>query len=158
MRDSLSPTTGRLHPLTMICGVVRVSRSTIYRTLAPALSAPTVVGKRGPKTRWSDAEVVAVTRAVLVTTPFRGEGYHKARARLAHRGLAVGGKRVLRLMWAHQLLAPHYRSASGISLPLTELGVPGPSRPPLMRPLPTNDNETLPAQLPDQVVDLLTLG
>ena len=24
--------------------------------------------------------------------------------------------------------------------------------------LPTNDNETLPAQLPDQVVDLLTLG
>src|SRR5262249_28867021 len=30
----------------------------------------------------------------------------KVRARLAHRGLAIGGKRVLRLMRAHHLLAP----------------------------------------------------
>jgi putative transposase len=30
----------------------------------------------------------------------------KIRARLAHRGLAVGGKRVLRLMRPHQFLAP----------------------------------------------------
>jgi PAS domain-containing protein len=35
-----------------------------------------------------------------------GEGYRKVRARLAHRGRAVSGKRVLRLMRLHGLLAP----------------------------------------------------
>jgi hypothetical protein len=44
--------------------------------------------------------------SVLAATPFHGEGYRKVRARLAHRGFAVGGKRVLRLMRQHQLLAP----------------------------------------------------
>ncbi len=38
--------------------------------------------------------------------PSTGEGYRKVRARLAHQGLAVGGKRVLRLMRQHHLLAP----------------------------------------------------
>src|SRR5207253_1551270 len=33
-------------------------------------------------------------------------GYRKVRARLAHRGLGIGGKRVLRLMRVHHLLAP----------------------------------------------------
>jgi len=51
-------------------------------------------------------ELVGAIRAVLAATPFHGEGYRKVRARLAHRGLAVGGKRVLRLMRQHQLLAP----------------------------------------------------
>jgi len=53
-----------------------------------------------------DGVLVAAIRAVLAATPFHGEGYRKVRARLAHRGLAVSGKRVLRLMRAHQLLAP----------------------------------------------------
>jgi hypothetical protein len=48
------------------------------------------------KTTTCDDEVVAAIRAVLASTPFHGEGYRKVRARLAHRGLAVGGKRVLR--------------------------------------------------------------
>jgi hypothetical protein len=43
---------------------------------------------------------------VLAATPFHGEGYRKVRARWAHRGQAVSGKRVLRLMRIHQLLAP----------------------------------------------------
>src|SRR2546425_8056405 len=51
-------------------------------------------------------ELVGAIRAVLAATPSHGEGYRKVRARLAHRGLAVGGKRVLRLMRQHQLLAP----------------------------------------------------
>jgi len=106
MRGAVSATTGRRYPLTMICAVFGVARSTVYRTLAPAISAPPVAVKRGPKTRWSDAEVVAAIRAVLAATPFHGEGYRKVRARLAHRGLPIGGKRVLRLMRVHQLLAP----------------------------------------------------
>src|SRR5262252_5306467 len=102
MRDGVSPGTGRRYPLTLICAVLRVARSTVYRTQARAVSAPPVAAKRGPKTRWSDAEVVAAIRAVLAATPFHGEGYRKIRARLAHRGLAIGGKRVLRLMRVHQ--------------------------------------------------------
>ena len=106
MREGLSPATRRRYPLTMICAVFRVSRSTVYRTMVPAGSAPPAVAKRGPKTRWSDAEVIAAIRAVLAATPFHGEGYRKVRARLAHRGLAIGGKRVLRLMRVHHRLAP----------------------------------------------------
>ena len=106
MRGAVSCATGRRYPLTMICAVFRVARSTVYRTVTPAISAPPGTTKRGPKTRWSDAEVVAAIRLVLVATPFHGEGYRKIRARLAHRGLGIGGKRVLRLMRVHHLLAP----------------------------------------------------
>jgi transposase InsO family protein len=54
----------------------------------------------------SDADLVAEIRAVLAASPFHGEGYRKVRVRLAHRGVRVSGKRVLRLMRQHQLLAP----------------------------------------------------
>src|SRR5262245_61569084 len=106
MSGAVSSATGRRYPLTMICAVFRVARSTVYRTMTPAISMPPVAVKRGPKTRWSDTEIVAAIRAVLAATPFHGEGYRKIRARLAHRGLAIGGKRVLRLMRVHHLLAP----------------------------------------------------
>src|SRR5258705_13447442 len=106
MRGAVSSATGRRYPLTMICAVFRVARSTVYRTTASALAAPRVAAKRGPKTSHSDAEVVDAIRAVLAASPFHGEGYRKVRARLAHRGVALGGKRVLRLMRAHHLLAP----------------------------------------------------
>jgi len=82
-----------------------VARSSVYATVSPRGAAPTL-GKRGPKTAVSDPDLVAAIRRVLSETPFHGEGYRKVRARLAHRGVAVGGKRVLRLMRQHQLLAP----------------------------------------------------
>ena len=110
MRHVVSPSTGRPYPLTMICAVFRVPRSTLYLTLAPAAvvvsASADAAKKRGPKTRLSDAKIVEAIRAVLAATPFYGEGYRKVRARLAHRGLAIGGKRVLRLMRLHKLLAP----------------------------------------------------
>jgi len=106
MSGAVSAATGRRYPLTMICAVFRVARSTVYRTMTPAITTPPGAAKRGPKTRWSDAEVVAAIRAVLAATPFHGEGYRKkVRARLAHRGLVIGGKRVLRLMRGHH--RPH---------------------------------------------------
>ena len=106
MRRVISPSTGRPYPLTTICAVFRVPRSTVYVAMVPTPVAPVVVAKRGPTTPVSDAEIVTAIRAVLAATPFHGEGYRKVRARLAHRGLAVGGKRVLRLMRVHHLLAP----------------------------------------------------
>lgn len=105
MRVRISPSTGRRYPLTMICEVYRVARSSVYvarRTLRDQREAC----KRGPKTKWSDEEVLEGIRAVIATSPFHGEGYRKVHARLAHRGICVGGKRVLRLMRLHGLLAP----------------------------------------------------
>jgi transposase InsO family protein len=91
----------------MICAVWRLARSTVYAAARPTPgAAPSPAGKRGPKPEVGDDEIVAAIREVLAATPFHGEGYRKVRARLAHRGLRVGGKRVLRLMREHNLLAP----------------------------------------------------
>ncbi len=105
MRATVSPSTNRRYPLTMVCHVWRVARSSVYAAAAPSV-ATAAPGKRGPKTRVDDADLVVAIRAILRETPFHGEGYRKIRARLAHRGLAVGGKRVLRLMRQQHLLAP----------------------------------------------------
>ena len=104
VRAQVSPSTGRRYPLTMLCQVWRVARSSVYTKARPAPAAP--AGRRGPKPVIRDETVVAAIRAVLAETPFHGEGYRKVRARLVHRGLRVSGKRVLRLMREHQLLAP----------------------------------------------------
>ena len=104
VRAQVSPSTGRRYPLTMLCQVWRVARSSVYR--APLSTPPERAGRRGPKPAITDEVLVEAIRAVLAATPFHGEGYRKVRARLAHRGLAVSGKRVLRLMRQHQLLAP----------------------------------------------------
>ena len=105
MKGQASRATGRVYPVTMICAVYRVARSSVYAMTPPA-APPTPARKPGPKTRHSDGEVLEAIRAVLAACPFHGEGYRKVRARLAHRGLHLGGKRVLRLMRTHGLLAP----------------------------------------------------
>jgi putative transposase len=104
VRTRVSPSTGRRYPLTMLCQVWRVARSSVYAPAAAPGGPP--AARRGPKPVVTDTVVVEAIRAVLAATPFHGEGYRKVRARLAHRGLAVSGKRVLRLMREQQLLAP----------------------------------------------------
>ena len=93
MKGRRSPGTQRPYPLTMICAVYRVPRSSVYGAAAPT-GPPAPASKPGPRTRQSDAAVVEAIRAVLAACPFHGEGYRKVRARLAHRGLRLGGKRV----------------------------------------------------------------
>ncbi len=103
----MSPETGRTYPLTMICEVWQVARSTVYalrdrgdgRTRGEA-------GKRGPKTELSDEELVEEIRSVLKESDFLGEGHRKVRARLKPKGIGVGKNRVLRLMRENGLLAP----------------------------------------------------
>src|SRR6266852_1685510 len=123
MSGGVSPSTGRRYPLTMVCTVFRVARSTVYA--APAARPALARGKRGPQTATSDAALVGAIRAVLAATPLHGEVYRKVRARLAHRGLAVGGKRVLRLMRQHHLLAPRrpVATASPHQISLSDLFV-----------------------------------
>ena len=88
MRAHVSPGTGRRYPLTLICQVFRVPRSSVYAAQAPPAPAGPL-GKRGPKTRWSDTEIMTGIRAILAASSFHEEGYRKIRARLAHRGLTV---------------------------------------------------------------------
>src|SRR5437879_801722 len=54
----------------------------------------------------TDDKLVDHIRRVLEASPFPGEGYRKVWARLRHGGLRTSPRRVLRLMRAHQLLAP----------------------------------------------------
>ena len=106
MSATRSPTTGRHDPLTQVCAVYRVPRSTAYTAAARTTAAPESSGaKRGPKTPASDETLVAAT-------PFHGEGHRTVRARLRRQGHRVGRTRVFRLMRLHGLLAPQTRGPS----------------------------------------------
>ena len=100
-----SPVVGKRYPLRTVCEVWRVPRSSVYALAAvPTTEPPT--SKRGPKTAQSDAEIVALIRETLATSPFHSEGHRKVRARLRPHGVRIGKARVLRLMRLHGLLAP----------------------------------------------------
>jgi len=105
----VSPGTSRRYPLTMICAVWRVARSSVYLARSRASRGPiepTAPQKRGPKTRLSDAELVEAIRMVLAESEFFGEGHRKVTFRLRAKGIRVGKNRVLRLMREHRLLVP----------------------------------------------------
>jgi hypothetical protein len=69
-------------PLTMICTVQRVARSSVYATGTPATPADRQPRKRGPKTTTSDIGAAGRDSLVLATTPFHGEGYRGRGLRL----------------------------------------------------------------------------
>jgi putative transposase len=103
----VSPSTGKRYPLTLICAVWRVARSSVYACQAPDEEGPSPAQKkRGPKTKLSDLELVEEIRTVLKDSRFLGEGHKKVTIRLRHKGIRVGKNRVLRLMREHRLLAP----------------------------------------------------
>ena len=103
----MSEGTGRPYPLTMICDVWRVARSTVYAARGgPGTGPRPEPQKRGPKTKISDEELLIEIREVLKTSRFLGEGYRKVTARLRAKGTRVGKNRVLRLMREAGLLAP----------------------------------------------------
>ena len=91
-------------PLARVCRLSGAARSTIYQRKV------VVAGPRrrpGPATELGDEALTAAIRAVVVGSPFAGEGHRKVRARLCReRGIRVGKNRVLRLMRASGLLAP----------------------------------------------------
>jgi putative transposase len=103
MSQTCSPSTQRHYGLARVCRVWEVARSTVYLKRASTGVTPQ---KRGPKTRWSDPELVAEIRGVLAASPFLGEGHPKVWARLRWQGIRTSKARVLRLMREAQLLAP----------------------------------------------------
>ena len=106
MSRASSPSSGRRYGTARVCQLWEVPRSTVYarraRTSRPAQSA----AKRGPKGAGTDAALTEQIRAVLARSPFIGEGYRKAWARLRLAGVRTSKGRVLRLMRAAGLLAP----------------------------------------------------
>ena len=107
MSAATSASTGRSYGVERVCRVWEVPRSSFYAQQVEV--KPTArPGKRGPKPRVSDQELVKLIRADLATSPFQGEGHRKVWARLkVVGGIRVSRKRVLRIMREHSLLSPH---------------------------------------------------
>jgi transposase InsO family protein len=106
MSQTCSPSIQRRYGLARVCRVWELARSTVYLDQARRAGAGTTRQKRGPRTPWSDSELVAEISAVLEAAPFLGEGHRKVWARLRWQGVRTSKARVLRLMREAQLLAP----------------------------------------------------
>lgn len=100
---------GRTYGLQRVCRIWEQPRSSYYRQRRNCgqSSARPSPGKRGPKPKISDEELLTWIKADLASSPFHGEGHRKVWARLRVRdGIRVGRKRVLRLMRENSLLSP----------------------------------------------------
>jgi putative transposase len=104
MSRAASPASGRPYGLARVCRVWGASRATVHRHRQPARTEPP--RRRGPVGPMPDADLVGAVRATLAASPFHGEGHRKVWARLRLAGVRTSKRRVLRLMGAHDLLAP----------------------------------------------------
>lgn len=106
MSQALSPSSGKHYGRARTCRVWRMARSTLYwQRQTPGASRQ----RPGPHGPCPDEELVAHIRTTLQNSPFPGEGYRKVWARLRYGGIRTSPRRVLRLMRAHDLLAPTRR-------------------------------------------------
>ena len=106
MSRAASPFTGRRYGVVRVTREWEMARSSFYFRREIAAQPGRVLGRRGPKTAWSDAVLLAKIREVIATSPFYGEGHRKVWARLRFAEVRTSKARVLRLMREAQLLAP----------------------------------------------------
>ena len=106
MSRASSPSSGRRYGTARVCQLWEVARSTVYARRARASRPAQPAAKRGPKGAGTDAALTEQIRAVLARSPFMGEGYRKAWARLRLAGVRTSKGLMLRLMRAAGLLAP----------------------------------------------------
>src|SRR5260370_11937902 len=106
MSRAASPFTGRRYGVVCVTREWAMARSSFYYQRGIAAQPGRVLGRRGPKTAWSDAALLEKIREVLAASPFYGEGHRKVWARLRFPEVRTSKARVLRLMRAAQLLAP----------------------------------------------------
>jgi len=110
MTVATSPAVKRRYGVERVCAAFDVPRSTFYawRGNETQEQPPTPAGKRGPKPRLTDAELLVAIREDLASSPFKGEGHRKVWARLrVLQEIRVARKRVLRVMRENHLLSPH---------------------------------------------------
>lgn len=108
MSQTQSPSTGRKYGRARVLAIWSLARSTFYarQKRTRHLVAPQ---RRGPKTKYTDAELLEKIRAILAASPFHGEGHRKIWARLRVQDVRTSKPRVLRLLRENQLLAPQRR-------------------------------------------------
>ena len=87
MSHAESPSTHERYGVAMVAQEWEISRSSYYVGRARDEKPQGAVGKRGPRTQYSDAELVERIRKVLSESDFIGEGHRKA--------WALGNPRVL---------------------------------------------------------------
>lgn len=107
MSQVVSPSVGRPYGLARVARVWEMSRSTLYFQ-KQRQHRPPREDRRGRRPIPEDTLVDAI-RQVISESPWVGEGYRKVWAALRARGLRTSKGRVLRLMRANGLLAPHRR-------------------------------------------------
>ena len=88
-----------------VCRVWHRARSSVYAR-RQATQSPARCRRRGPIGAAPDDVLVAHIRRVLEASPFHGEGYRKAWAKLRVAGRRTSKERVRRLMREHDLQAP----------------------------------------------------
>lgn len=103
MSRERSPFTGQVYGVKRVAAAWSVSRATLYRHRSPKGA----IGRRGPKPRISDEELLTLVKEDLEASLFHGEGHRKIYARLRRKGHFVGRQRVLRVMRENKLLSPH---------------------------------------------------
>ena len=106
MSRAASPFTGRRYGVVRVTREWEMARSSFYYQREIAAAPGRVLGRRGPKTAWSDAALLEKIREVLAASPFYGEGHRKVWARLRFQGVRTSKARVLRLLREAQWLAP----------------------------------------------------
>jgi putative transposase len=104
MSRAVSSSTSRPYGILRVTRLWGRSRATLYRHRRCDATRPR--RRPGPVGPMSDAALVAAIRELLAAGPFHGEGYRKIWARLRFAGIRTSKRRVLRLMRAHDLLAP----------------------------------------------------
>ena len=113
MSVCLSPATGKPYGVQRTCAAWGIPRSSFYCEQCPTLNSDKQKrirkkGKRGPKMKLSDDELLVLIREDLEASPFIGEGHRKVWARLRYtKKIKVGKKRVLRIMGDNNLLSLH---------------------------------------------------
>ena len=105
MSGAQSISTRRAYGVQRVCRVWHRARSSVYAR-RQATRSPALCRRRGPIGAAPDDVLVAHIRRVREASPFHGEGYRKAWAKLRVAGMRTSKERVRRLMREHDLQAP----------------------------------------------------
>ena len=105
MSRRASPSTSRAYGILRVARLWSISRATLYRHRRCEQPGPR--RRPGPVGPMPDEALVEAIRELLAASPFHGEGHRKIWARLRFAGVRTSKRRVLRLMRAHDLLAPN---------------------------------------------------
>lgn len=107
MSRTASPSTGRTYGLKRLCKAWDLCRASFYNRRIREQNENQFQGKRGPKPKIEDQELLDLIKNDLSDSPFKGEGHRKVHARIKRKNVAVGRNRVLKIMRGNSLLSPH---------------------------------------------------